>query len=124
MKIRSLKFRTPQGFDTALDASYSDNNDAGNAADSTDSVAGDFLDNSFKSGNLPETHITDSFYENLWDSDARQDLQNRPVDQGEASSYGDDNINPGLVIEQSVSSVLSFADFVQQQILTKCLKAL
>ena len=119
-----LEIQDSQGFDTALDASYSDNNDAGNAADSTDSVAGDFLDNSFKSGNLPETHITDSFYENLWDSDARQDLQNRPVDQGEASSHGDDNINPGLVIEQSVSSVLSFADFVQQQIFDKMLEAI
>ena len=118
-----LEIQDSQGFDTALDASYSDNNDAGNAADSTDSVAGDFLDNSFKSGNLPETHITDSFYENLWDSDARQDLQNRSVDQGEASSYGDDNINPGLVIEQSVSSVLSFADFVQQQIFDKMLES-
>ena len=118
-----LEIQDSQGFETALDASYSDNNDAGNAADSTDSVAGDFLDNSFKSGNLPETHITDSFYENLWDSDARQDLQNRPVDQGEASSYGDDNINPGLVIEQSVSSVLSFADFVQQQIFDKMLES-
>ena len=118
-----LEIQDSQGFDTALDASYSDNNDAGNAADSTDSVAGDFLDNSFKSGNLPETHITDSFYENLWDSDARQDLQNRPVDQSEASSYGDNNINPGLVIEQSVSSVLSFADFVQQQIFDKMLES-
>ncbi|MGC6522461.1 MAG: RNA polymerase factor sigma-54 [Candidatus Micropelagos thuwalensis] len=118
-----LEIQDAQGFDTALDASYSDNNDAGNAADSTDSVAGDFLDNSFKSGNLPETHITDSFYENLWDSDARQDLQNRPVNQGEAASYGDDNINPGLVIEQSVSSVLSFADFVQQQIFDKMLES-
>ncbi|ERL47702.1 ABC transporter permease protein [Candidatus Micropelagos thuwalensis] len=118
-----LEIQDAQGFDTALDASNSDNNDTGNAADSTDSVAGDFLDNSFKSGNLPETHITDSFYENLWDSDARQDLQNRHVDQGEASSYGDDNINPGLVIEQSVSSVLSFADFVQQQIFDKMLES-
>ena len=118
-----LEIQDAQGFDTALDASYSDNNDAGNATDSTDSVAGDFLDNSFKSGNLPETHITDSFYENLWDSDARQDLQNRPINQGEASSYGDDNINPGLVIEQSVSSVLSFADFVQQQIFDKMLES-
>ena len=118
-----LEIQDAQGFDTAQDASYSDNNDAGSAADSKYSVAGDFLDNSFKSGNLPETHITDSFYENLWDSDARQDLQNRPVDQGEESSYGDDNINPGLVIEQSVSSVLSFADFVQQQIFDKMLES-
>lgn len=118
-----LEIQDAQGFDTAQDASYSDNNDAGSAADSKYSVAGDFLDNSFKSGNLPETHITDSFYENLWDSDARQDLQSRPINQGEASSYGDDNINPGLVIEQSVSSVLSFADFVQQQIFDKMLES-
>ena len=118
-----LEIQDTQGFDTILDVSYSDNNDAGNAADSSDSVPGDYLDNSFKSGNLPETHITDSFYENLWDSDARQDLQSRPINQGEASSYGDDNINPGHVIEQSVSSVLSFADFVQQQIFDKMLES-
>ena len=33
-----LEIQDSQGFDTALDASYSDNNDAGNAADSTLSV--------------------------------------------------------------------------------------
>ena len=118
-----LEIQEAQGFGTALDASNSDNNDVENAADSINSVAGDFLDSSFKSGNLPETHITDSFYENLWDSDARQDLQNRPVNQVEVSSYGDDNINPGLVIEQSVSLVLSFVDFVQQQIFDKMLES-
>ncbi|MED5369199.1 MAG: hypothetical protein VX978_06865, partial [Pseudomonadota bacterium] len=48
-----LEIQDAQGFDTDLDASYSDNNDAGNAADSSDSVPGDYLDNSFKSGNLP-----------------------------------------------------------------------
>ena len=118
-----LEIQDAQGFDTALDESISDNNYAGNDADTSDSVAGDFLDNSFKSGNLPETHITDGFYENLWDSDARQDLQNRPINKGEASSYVEDNINPGLVIEQSVSSVFSFSDFVQQQIFDKMLES-
>ncbi|MBL6767683.1 MAG: RNA polymerase factor sigma-54, partial [Candidatus Micropelagos sp.] len=62
-----------------------------------------------------------SFYESLWDSDARQDLQNRPADQGEASSPGDGKINPGHVIEQSVSNALSFTDFVQQQVFDKML---
>ena len=123
-----LEIHDSQNFDSTLDASEQENDNTGNFLDTGNGERGDFqngdgdfLDNSFKSGNLPETHITDSFYESLWDSDARQDLQNRPVDQGDASSPGDNKVNPGHVIEQSVSTVLSFVDFVQQQIFDKML---
>ena len=123
-----LEIHDSQNFDSTLDASEQENDNTGNFLDTGNGERGDFqngdgdfLDNSFKSGHLPETHITDSFYESLWDSDARQDLQNRPVDQGDASSPGDNKVNPGHVIEQSVSTVLSFVDFVQQQIFDKML---
>ncbi|NCG09831.1 MAG: RNA polymerase factor sigma-54 [Alphaproteobacteria bacterium] len=123
-----LEIHNSQNFDATLDASDQENIDSSNLHETSggeggnfQNLDGDFLDNSFKSGNLPETHITDSFYESLWDSDARQDLQNRPADQGEASSPGDGKINPGHVIEQSVSNALSFTDFAQQQVFDKML---
>ena len=130
-----LEIQDAQDFNTSHDipedntraTDYSDLNDF-NAGEGNDGVANDlpnadadFLDKSFKSGNLPDTHLTDSFYENLWDSDARQDLQNRPDSKIDVAAYGDDKINPGHVIEQSVSTILSFEGFVQQQILDKML---
>ena len=110
-----LEIDDSQNFDSTLDASDQENIDSSNLhetsggeGDDFQNLGGEFLDNSFKSGNLPETHITESFYENLWDSDARQDLQNRPSNQGDASSLGDEKNNPGHVIEQSVSSCLLY----------------
>ena len=125
-----LEIHNSQNFDSTLDASDQENIDSSNLHETSggdggnfQNLDGDFLDNSFKSGNLPETHITDSFYESLWDSDARQDLQNRPADQGEASTPSDGKINPGHVIEQSVSNALSFTDFVRQQVFDKMLSS-
>lgn len=128
-----LETRENQDFDVPHEKAGKEGFDPGdygpeeNGSDPPDAAGEtrDELDSAFKNGDLPDAHVSERFYENLWESDARPDLQNRPSNTFMSAglpAHDPEKGNPGNLIEQNISAAPSFRDFVRQQIFDKMLE--